>query len=48
MDRRLMERAMAGDREAFNELARQAIGRLYGLAQPKPVIDSMRLSTRLD
>lgn len=33
MDRTLVERAMAGDREAFDELARQAIGRLYGLAQ---------------
>ena len=33
MDKALVERAMAGDREAFNELARQAIGRLFGLAQ---------------
>ena len=33
MDRKLVERAMAGDREAFNDLARLSIGRLYGLAQ---------------
>jgi RNA polymerase sigma-70 factor (ECF subfamily) len=33
MDRKLVERAMAGDREAFNDLARVSIGRLYGLAQ---------------
>ena len=33
MDRRLVERAMAGDREAFDDLARLSIGRLYGLAQ---------------
>jgi RNA polymerase sigma-70 factor (ECF subfamily) len=33
MDRILVERAMAGDRDAFNELARLSIGRLYGIAQ---------------
>src|SRR3954466_10402127 len=33
MDRILVERAMAGDREAFNELARLSIARLYGIAQ---------------
>jgi RNA polymerase sigma-70 factor (ECF subfamily) len=33
MDLVLVERAMAGDREAFNELARQSIARLYGIAQ---------------
>jgi RNA polymerase sigma-70 factor (ECF subfamily) len=33
MDRRLVERAMAGDRGAFDTIARQEIGRLYGLAQ---------------
>lgn len=32
MDRTLVERAMAGDRDAFDELARLSIGRLYGLA----------------
>jgi RNA polymerase sigma-70 factor (ECF subfamily) len=32
MDRVLVERAMAGDRGAFNELASITIGRLYGLA----------------
>jgi RNA polymerase sigma-70 factor, ECF subfamily len=32
MDRVLVERAMAGDRGAFNELASLTIGRLYGLA----------------
>ena len=33
MDRILVERAMAGDRDAFNELARLSIARLYGIAQ---------------
>jgi RNA polymerase sigma-70 factor (ECF subfamily) len=33
MDRVLVERAMAGDRGAFNELARLSIVRLYGIAQ---------------
>ena len=33
MDRDLVEQARAGDREAFNALARLSIGRLYGLAQ---------------
>jgi RNA polymerase sigma-70 factor (ECF subfamily) len=33
MDRVLVERAMAGDRDAFNELARLSISRLYGIAQ---------------
>jgi RNA polymerase sigma-70 factor, ECF subfamily len=33
MDRVLVERAMAGDRDAFNELARLSIARLYGIAQ---------------
>src|SRR5919106_6490063 len=33
MDRLLVERAQAGDREAFNELAASSIGRLYGIAQ---------------
>jgi RNA polymerase sigma factor (sigma-70 family) len=33
MDRVLVEQAMAGDRDAFNELARQAIGRLYAVAR---------------
>jgi RNA polymerase sigma factor (sigma-70 family) len=33
MDRALVERAMAGDRDAFNDLARESIGRLYGIAQ---------------
>jgi RNA polymerase sigma factor (sigma-70 family) len=33
MDRVLVERAMAGDRGAFNELARLSIGRLYAVAQ---------------
>ncbi len=32
MDRRLVEQAMAGDRGAFDELARASINRLYGLA----------------
>ena len=32
MDRVLVERAMAGDRGAFNELAAVSVGRLYGLA----------------
>lgn len=32
MDQVLVERAMAGDRGAFNELASLTIGRLYGLA----------------
>jgi RNA polymerase sigma-70 factor (ECF subfamily) len=32
MDRRLVEQAMAGDRSAFDELARVSINRLYGLA----------------
>ena len=33
MDRVLVEQAMAGDRGAFNELARLSIGRLYAVAQ---------------
>ena len=33
MDPILVERAMAGDRDAFNELARLSIARLYGIAQ---------------
>ena len=33
MDRVLVERAIAGDRDAFNELARMSIARLYGIAQ---------------
>ena len=33
MDRDLVERAVAGDPAAFNELARVSIGRLYGIAQ---------------
>ncbi|MFL5675609.1 MAG: RNA polymerase sigma factor [Chloroflexota bacterium] len=33
MDRILVDRAMAGDREAFNELAGLSVGRLYGIAQ---------------
>lgn len=33
MDRDLVQQARAGDREAFNTLARLSIGRLYGLAQ---------------
>ena len=33
MDRLLVERAKAGDRGAFNELAASSIGRLYGIAQ---------------
>jgi RNA polymerase sigma-70 factor, ECF subfamily len=33
MDRVLVERAMAGDRGAFNELARLTIARLYAVAQ---------------
>jgi RNA polymerase sigma-70 factor (ECF subfamily) len=33
MDRRLVERAMAGDHDAFAELARVSIGRLYAVAR---------------
>lgn len=33
MHRDLVERAMAGDREAFTELARLSIGRLYAIAR---------------
>jgi RNA polymerase sigma-70 factor (ECF subfamily) len=33
MDRRLVERAMAGDHDAFAELARVSIGRLYAIAR---------------
>ena len=33
MDRRLVERAMAGDHDAFSELARVSIGRLYAIAR---------------
>ena len=33
MDRVLVERAMAGDRDAFNELVRLSIARLYGIAK---------------
>ena len=33
MDRVLVERAIAGDRSAFNELAALSIGRLYGVAR---------------
>lgn len=33
MDRVLVERAMTGDRDAFNELARLSIARLYAVAQ---------------
>ena len=33
MDRRLVDRAMAGDHEAFAELARLSIGRLYAVAR---------------
>ena len=33
MDRLIVERAMAGDRGAFNELASMSIARLYGIAQ---------------
>lgn len=33
MDRHLVERAMAGDHDAFAELARASIGRLYAIAQ---------------
>ena len=33
MDRALVERAIEGDRGAFNELARVSIGRLYAVAQ---------------
>jgi RNA polymerase sigma factor (sigma-70 family) len=33
MDRVLVERAIAGDRGAFNELASMSIGRLYAVAQ---------------
>lgn len=33
MDRVLVERAIGGDRSAFNELARLSIGRLYAVAQ---------------
>ena len=32
MDPRLVEQAMAGDRDAFDELARASINRLYGIA----------------
>jgi RNA polymerase sigma-70 factor, ECF subfamily len=32
MDRVLVERAMAGDRGAFNDLAALSVGRLYGVA----------------
>jgi len=32
MDRRLVEQAMAGDRKAFDELARASINRLYAVA----------------
>src|SRR6187402_1828315 len=32
MQRDLVERACAGDHEAFSELARLSIGRLYGIA----------------
>jgi RNA polymerase sigma-70 factor, ECF subfamily len=32
VDRVLVERAMAGDRGAFNELASRSVGRLYGVA----------------
>ena len=32
MDRRLVEQAMAGDRSAFDELARASINRMFGLA----------------
>jgi RNA polymerase sigma-70 factor (ECF subfamily) len=33
MHRDLVERAMAGDREAFTELTRQSIGKLYAIAR---------------
>jgi RNA polymerase sigma-70 factor (ECF subfamily) len=33
MHRDLVERAMAGDREAFTELTRQSIGKLYAVAR---------------
>jgi RNA polymerase sigma-70 factor (ECF subfamily) len=33
MDRDLVERAMAGDREAFTELTRLSIGKLYAVAR---------------
>jgi RNA polymerase sigma-70 factor (ECF subfamily) len=33
MHRDLVERAMAGDREAFTELTRRSIGRLYAIAR---------------
>ncbi len=33
MDRDLVERAMSGDHDAFSQLARASIGRLYGIAQ---------------
>jgi RNA polymerase sigma factor (sigma-70 family) len=33
MDRVLVERAIAGDRSAFNELARASVARLYAVAQ---------------
>src|SRR5262245_36156431 len=33
MDRRLVEQAMAGDHDAFAELARVSIGRLYAIAR---------------
>lgn len=32
MDRLLVERALGGDRAAFNELAAMSVGRLYGVA----------------
>ena len=43
MDRVLVERAIAGDRGAFNELARLSIGRLYAIA-PLILRDSDRAS----
>ena len=36
MDRDLVERAMAGDHDAFSELARVSAGRLYAVARPDP------------
>ena len=33
MDRRLVQRAVAGDHDAFSELARVSIGRLYAVAR---------------
>ena len=36
MRRDLVERAMAGDHDAFSELARASIGRLYAAALPDP------------